>query len=152
MSEQRPHTTVATVVEQEGRLLMVKEHADGALVYNQPAGHLEIGETLIEAAVRETLEETGWQVTITALLGIYQYRSERNGITYVRVCFIGKPEAELVNSELDPAIAEALWLTPAEIERIIEQQSGAMRSPLVLAAIRDFQAGKSYPLSILSNF
>jgi len=151
MSEERPHITVATVVEQEGRLLMVKEHANGGLVYNQPAGHLEIGETLIEAAVRETREETAWQVTITALLGIYQYRSELNGITYVRICFIGEPEAELVDRELDPAIAEALWLTPAEVERIAEQQD-AMRSPLVLAAIHDFQAGKSCPISILSNF
>jgi len=152
MPEQRPHITVATVVERDGQLLMVKELADGALVYNQPAGHLEVGESLLEAAVRETLEETAWRVQVTALLGIYQYRSELNGITYIRVCFVAKPETELLDYKLDPAIVEAAWLTPAELERIAEVQPGAMRSPLVMAVIKDFQAGKSFPLSILSQF
>ena len=74
-----PHITVASVVQQAGRFLMVKENADGRTVYNQPAGHLELGESLIAAAERETLEETGWRVRATAFLGIYHYTSQHNG-------------------------------------------------------------------------
>ena len=145
MFEQRPHITVATMVENQGRLLMVKEHADGLLVYNQPAGHLEVGETLVNAAMRETLEETAWLVEVVALLGIYSHKSSLNGITYVRHCFIAKPIEHFPDRELDPAIAAAVWLSPGEIE----QRQGELRSPLVLAAVRDFQAGRSHPLSLL---
>ncbi len=148
MQDLRPHITVATMVEQQGRLLMVKERADGILVYNQPAGHLEPGETLVAAAARETLEETAWQVTVTALLGIYQYTSASNGITYVRLCFVAAPVTHFPNRQLDSAIAEAVWLTPAEIK----QRQAALRSPLVLAAVNDYLAGKTYPLSILADF
>lgn len=148
MAEQRPHITVATVVEREGRFLMVREYADGALVYNQPAGHLEAGESLIAAAERETMEETAWQVSVTALLGIYRYRSPTNGVTYVRHCFIAVPVRHLPEQPLDPAIAEAIWLRPAEIQ----QHGSELRSPLVLAAVQDYQAGSTYPLSLLTNF
>jgi len=145
MVEQRPHITVATMVENQGRLLMVKEQADGLLVYNQPAGHLEVGETLVNAAMRETLEETAWLVEVVALLGIYSHKSSLNGITYVRHCFIAKPIQHFPDRELDPAIAAAVWLSPREIE----QRQGELRSPMVLAAVRDFQAGRSHPLSLL---
>lgn len=148
MAEQRPHITVATVVEREGRFLMVKEHANGALVYNQPAGHLEVGESLIAAAERETLEETAWQVSVSALLGIYRYRSAANGITYVRHCFIAIPVRHFPEQPLDSAISEAIWLSPVEIQ----QRDSELRSPLVLAAIQDYQAGTNYPLSLLTDF
>lgn len=147
MAEQRPYVTVATIVEQQGRLLMVQEHADGLLVYNQPAGHVEAGETLLNAAVRETLEETAWQVEVVALLGVYSYRSALNGITYIRHCFIAKPIRHFPDRVLDAAIAATVWLSPQEIE----QRHDELRSPLVMAAVRDFQAGRSYPLSLLIN-
>lgn len=148
MATQRPHITVATIVEREGRILMVKEHADGLLVFNQPAGHLETGESLVAAAERETREETAWQVRVLSLLGIYRHKSAANGITYIRHCFIAEPVQYLPHQTLDPVIAEAVWLTPIEIE----QRHKELRSPLVLAGLRDFQAGKSYPLSIFSDF
>lgn len=86
-------------------------------------------------------------MTVSALLGIYQYTSSINGITYVRICFIAAPIAHLTKSPLDDEIAEALWLTPAEIEQFHTE----LRSPLVLAAVRDYQAGKSFPLTILAD-
>ena len=145
MVEPRPHITVATIVAKQGRLLMVHEHADGMLVYNQPAGHLEVGENLVNAAIRETLEETAWLVQIVAFLGIYSHRSSLNGITYVRHCFIAKPIQHFPDQALDSAITAAVWLSPQEIE----QRHGELRSPMVLAAVRDFQAGRSHPLSLL---
>ena len=85
-----PHITVATIVERDGKFLMVRENSGGRLVYNQPAGHVEPSETLFDAALRETLEETAWRVELKQLLGIYQYTSAENGITYIRHCFIAK--------------------------------------------------------------
>ena len=85
---QLPHITVATIVERAGKFLMVKENSGGRLVYNQPAGHVEVKESLLDAAIRETLEETAWRVNLEKLLGIYQYTSPENGITYIRHCFI----------------------------------------------------------------
>lgn len=148
MVEPRPHITVATVVEMQGRLLMVHERADGLLVYNQPAGHLEVGETLVNAAIRETLEETAWLVEVVAFLGIYTYKSSLNGITYVRHCFIAKPIQHFPDRALDSEIAAAVWLSPQEIE----QRHTELRSPMVLAAVRDFQTGKSLSLSYITNF
>lgn len=148
MPENHPHITVATLVEQAGRLLMVQEHADGRLVYNQPAGHLEPGEALVTAARRETLEETAWEVEITAFLGIYAYTSSTNGISYVRHCFVASPVAFFPERELDRDIAAAVWLTPEEIA----QHEDELRSPLVLAAVRDYLAGVRHPLSLISEF
>ena len=86
-----PHITVATVIEDQGRFLLVEELKAGRLVLNQPAGHLEANENLREAAIRETLEETGWEVELTGLVGIYLYTAPSNGITYQRVCFAARP-------------------------------------------------------------
>ena len=83
----KPHITVATIVEDNGRFLMVEELKSGRTVLNQPAGHLDPNETLTEAAIRETLEETGWDVQPTGVLGIYLYTAPSNGVTYQRVCF-----------------------------------------------------------------
>lgn len=142
---QLPHVTVATVVERDGHFLMVKEHSDGVVVYNQPAGHLEIGESLVAAAARETLEETGWHVTVHNLLGIYQYTSSANGISYVRVCFIAKPDHQEPNATLDEEIIEALWLTAEQIHALGEQ----LRSPMVNRAVADYQSGTHYPLELI---
>ncbi|MBS98506.1 MAG: NUDIX hydrolase [Oceanospirillaceae bacterium] len=140
-----PHATVATIVEQDGRFLLVEEHAEGALVINQPAGHLEEGERFSEAACRETLEETGWEVTAEHLLGLYVYRSPRNGVTYHRCCFVARALKHHPERELDKGIVGALWLTRDEIVARREQ----LRSELVLECIDDYLAGIRYPLSLI---
>ena len=142
---QLPHITVATIVERAGKFLMVKENSGGRLVYNQPAGHVEVKESLLDAAIRETLEETSWQVNLEKLLGIYQYTSPENGITYIRHCFIAKAIEPRTDRDLDEDIAEAVWVSLEELE----QRESEMRSPLVLEVIRDYLKGVSYPLSLI---
>jgi 8-oxo-dGTP pyrophosphatase MutT (NUDIX family) len=141
-----PHITVATVVKRGGKFLMVEERSGGELVYNQPAGHLELGETLLEAAMRETLEETRWQVDLTGFIGIYHFTSAANGITYVRHCFSAVAVTEFVSAQLDPDIEQALWLDLDQIKAA----ENRLRSPLVLNAIEDFLTKPLYPLSLLT--
>lgn len=141
-----PHVTVATIVERDGRFLMVYEEADGERVYNQPAGHLDPNETLIEAAVRETLEETGWTVKPTALLGISLYEAPSNGITYLRTSFIADAVSFDNEYELDTGIIEAVWLSYEEIVA----RSDQLRSPMTLQVIEEYRTGKHFPLSVLS--
>lgn len=138
-----PHLTVAVVIEHEGRFLMVEESAaDGATVFNQPAGHVESGETLIDAALRETLEETAWEVELEAMLGIYTYSTATT--CYQRVCFTATPVRQ-TTAPLDPAIVASHWLSREQI------QSSALRSPLVMQAIDDFEAGERTPLSVVKT-
>lgn len=125
---------------------MVKERSNGNTVVNQPAGHLELGETLPEAAIRETLEETAWRVELTGFLGIYHFKSQANGITYVRHCFIGKAIEHLENLPLDPDIEAALWLDSGSIQN----GTTLLRSPLVSQAVTDFYTKPHYPLSLIS--
>jgi 8-oxo-dGTP pyrophosphatase MutT (NUDIX family) len=140
-----PHVTVATVVEQQGRFLVVEEEADGALVYNQPAGHWDDHETLPAAAVRETLEETGWTVALDALLGLYHWRHPVSGITFLRVCFVAHGLRHAPDRPLDQGIRRALWLRRDELAARPER----LRSPLVLRCIDDYRAGRRYPLELL---
>jgi 8-oxo-dGTP pyrophosphatase MutT (NUDIX family) len=126
---------------------MVREQSAGREVINQPAGHLENRETLLQAVVRETLEETRWRITPTAVLGLYHYTSSNNNVTYVRVCFIAEPVEEVSNAPLDPDIIEPVWLTPDQIRASGPQ----LRSPIVVAAIEDYQRGISYPLSLIGE-
>jgi ADP-ribose pyrophosphatase YjhB (NUDIX family) len=142
-----PHVTVATIVERDGKFLMVKEKSAGRIVYNQPAGHLEPGETLRDAALRETLEETTWEVRLQTFLGIYQYTSAANGVDYVRHCFIAEPLRQRSDRALDPDILEALWMSRTEIQG----QADSLRSPLVLAVIDDYLRGKCYSLELLTD-
>lgn len=143
-----PHVTVATVIENQGRFLMVRELADGVEVYNQPAGHLEQGESLIDAAVRETREETGWLVQPTALLGFSHYTSPHNGITYVRATFTATPVQQLASAELDTDILEAVWLSLDEIELRRSQ----LRSPMVLDDIARYTTGERFPLELIRHY
>ncbi len=140
-----PHITVATIVERDGKFLMVRENSGGRLVYNQPAGHVEPNETLFDAALRETLEETAWRVELKQLLGIYQYTSAENGITYIRHCFIAKAIEPRTERNLDPDILEAKWLTLKELEDFESE----LRSPLVLRVIRDYLSGVNFPLNVV---
>jgi len=147
MSEWTPHVTVATVIEQRGRYLLVEERdkASGALVFNQPAGHLEQGETLAAAALRETLEETGWRVELAGILGIALYTAPANGVTYVRTTFLGRPVAAVDGAVLDPDISAIHWLD----YEAITAKSDRMRSPLVLASIEQHRRGICYPLDLV---
>lgn len=140
-----PHVTVATIVERDNRFLLVYELSDGKLVYNQPAGHLEPNETLLEAALRETLEETGWTVELTGVVGINLYDAPSNGITYFRTTFIANAISQDVNRALDTGIIEAVWLTYDEIVALKDQ----LRSPMTLQIIDDYLAGKRFPLSVI---
>lgn len=142
-----PHNTVATLIERDNRFLMVEEIIDGRLVYNQPAGHLEEGETLAQAALRETLEETAWQVELISLLGIYQNTSPETGICYIRTCYIAQARQQLTDSPLDTGIVRALWMSKAEIEAKKDQ----LRSPMVLTVINDYLAGQHFPLHAIKH-
>ncbi|WP_252275139.1 NUDIX hydrolase [Pseudomonas subflava] len=142
-----PHVTVATIVEDQGRFLLVEELAGGQAVFNQPAGHLEADESLIEAALRETLEETGWQVELTAVTGIYLYTAPSNGVTYQRVCFAARPLRHLPGAPLDDGIIGPRWLTREELAA----QPKRWRSELVLRCIDDYLAGERHDLSLIRD-
>ena len=143
--QQLPHVTVATIVERAGKFLMVKENSGGRVVYNQPAGHVELNESLPEAAIRETLEETAWRINLEQFLGIYQYTSPDNGISYIRHCVIAKTIEPRTERDLDKDIIEAVWLSLEELEQLESE----MRSPLVLEVIRDYLRGIHHPLSLI---
>ena len=145
MDDWYAHVTVATVVENDGRFLLVEEHGPQGLVLNQPAGHLDPHESLQEAAVRETLEETGWHVELEGLLGLAPYTAPSNGVTYHRTTFYATPVREEPDFDLDTGIVRALWLS---LDEILEQ-SGRMRSPLVIAAIERYLGGKKIPLDTI---
>lgn len=141
----RPHVTVACVVNDGARYLMVEEEVNGRLAYNQPAGHLEDRERLIDAAVRETLEETGWAVEPTHLIGVHQWRSSEHGDGVIRFSFAARPVAHDPARPLDRGIQRALWLDRSEIAALGER----LRSPLVLASIDAWLAGARFPLDVL---
>ncbi len=136
-----PDVTVATIVVRDGRLLLVEERIDGELVLNQPAGHLEPGESLVEAAVRETLEETGWHVRPTALVGTYQWDAP-NGQQYLRFAFAAEPLTHAADRPLDVGIERALWLAP----EALAAEAARHRSPLVWRVVSDWLAGRRHPL------
>lgn len=142
------HVTVACVVEREGRYLIVEESIGGeALVLNQPSGHWEPGETLIEGAVREALEETGWDVEPQALLGIYEFKPDGLPYGFLRFAFIAEARRHHPERALDAGIARAVWLTPEELKASVARH----RSPMVLRAIEDHRAGQRFPLSLLAH-
>lgn len=148
----QPDVTVATVVVDDGRLLMVEESVGGRLVLNQPAGHLEPDESLVEAALRETLEETGWVVRLTAFVGAYQWKAPpqtdgSGGRHYLRFAFAAEPVSHDPQRPLDDGIVRALWLTPAELEAAHARH----RSPLVWRATVDFLAGRRHRLDLLQH-
>ncbi|ALH95565.1 NUDIX hydrolase [Acinetobacter equi] len=141
------HVTVATIVEKDGKFLFVEEYTEGVThtVFNQPAGHVECNETLIEAAVRETLEETGYEVEIQDLLGIYTYTPPMfPDRTYYRFCFLAKETQYHPEAKLDTGIVGAVWMTLDEL-----QISARARSPLVIKAIEDALKGQKFPLSLI---
>ena len=141
------HITVACVVQRDGRFLFVEESIAGRLVLNQPSGHWEDGETLIEGAIRETLEETGWDVRPTALLGIYEYEPADLGYGFLRFAFIAEAVRHHPERALDNGIVGAVWLTPDELRAAADRH----RSPMVQRAVDDLLAGRSLPLSAIAH-
>lgn len=148
----QPDVTVACVVVRDGRLLMVEEQVRGRLVLNQPAGHLEPDESLLEAARRETLEETGWQVEPTAFIGAYQWKAPDvsaggSGQHYLRMAFAADPIRHDPERALDEGIVRALWLSPGELSA----EAPRHRSPLVWRVVEDFLAGRRHPLDAVQQ-
>lgn len=139
------HMTVASVVPRAGKFLLVSEYQERQLVLNQPAGHWELDETLVQAAQRETLEETCWQTEITAFLGFALYTSPRNNVTYCRANFLAKPLALQPECARDADIVDVHWLSHAQIVA----QRDKLRSPMVLHAIDSYHSGVRYPLDII---
>ena len=143
-----PHVTVATIVERDGKFLCVEEHNScGQLVINQPAGHLDPDETLIEAAIRETREETAWEVSIDGVIGFYLYTTPHSGTTYMRCCFAATALTHYPDEPLDTGIERALWLSREELQ----QRDNQLRSPLVVQCIEDYQNRPLLPLDILHH-
>lgn len=143
----KPHVTVAAVVEQDKRFLLVEEALEGLRVFNQPAGHLEENESLIDAIQREVLEETARVFQPDALVGIHLWRKDAGAPSFLRVCFTGRCLARDPSRELDRDIVGNHWLTRDELAN----RRGQLRSPLVLKCVDDYLAGERYPLSLLKT-
>ncbi len=141
----KPHATVAAIIERNNKFLMVEEWVHGKLRINQPAGHLDPDESLIDATIRETREETAWGFTPEAITGIYLWKHPENGESYLRVAFCGQCHDHDAEQALDDGILRALWLSRDELIAHKEQ----LRSPMVLTCIDDYIAGKRFPLEML---
>ncbi len=145
----KPNVTVAAIVEREGRFLFIEENTADGLRLNNPAGHLDPGESPIDACVREVLEETAYDFAPQALVGVYlnRFRRTRTGddITYLRFVFTGQLGAHHPWRPLDDGIVRAVWLTPDELRSC----SARHRSPLVLRSIEDYLAGRRAPLDLI---
>ncbi|BCL74317.1 NUDIX hydrolase [Jeongeupia sp. HS-3] len=145
----KPNATVAAVIERDGKFLLVEERILGEKRLNQPAGHVEHGESILAAAVRETLEETAHHFVPTSLVGVYQWSPpQQPELTYLRFAFAGDVTGVEPARALDDGIEAAVWLSRDEIVA----RAGEHRSPLLLACIDDYLAGKRYPLELLRDF
>lgn len=144
----KPNVTVAAIIEDNSRFLLVEEDADDHIVFNQPAGHLEKNESLVSAIRREVLEETGWVFEPRSLVGVYLYPNPRIDIVYLRFCFAGTGVRHDPSLSLDQGIIRTVWMSKAEIEGNREN----MRSSMVLTCINDYLAGKRYPLELLNHY
>jgi len=145
MSLALPHLVVAVVAAREGKLLFVEEEAGGQRVLNQPAGHVEAGETLLQAAVREAREETGWEVKPEAVVGLYRWTAP-DGTPFLRVAFAAQALAHDAGRALDPDILATHWLAPSQLA------GRAVRSPLVQATVEDWCAGVRLPLACVKEW
>jgi len=143
----KPHATVAAIVEQHGKFLLVEETTDRGNRFNQPAGHLEDNEAIIDAVIRETLEESAYTFTPESLLGIYHWKHEHNDTTYLRFAFIGSVSNHQPDLALDNGIIRAVWMSLDEIR----SQAGLMRSTQVITCIEDYLSGKRYPLELIKH-
>jgi len=143
----KPHVTVAAIAENDGKFLIVEENVDGEMVYNQPAGHLDSGESLIEAVIRETLEETAWTFHPEALVGIQLWRHPVHSESYLRFSFSGSCYEHDTSQPLDDGIEDVIWLSREELM----DNNHRLRSPMVLRTIDDYLEGRRYSLDILEH-
>jgi len=144
----KPNVTVAAVVERDGRFLLVEEDTDDGRRFNQPAGHLECRESLVDAVAREALEETGYRFVPRYLVGIYSWRNEVRDVTYLRFAFGGELAGHEPDRPLDDGIVAARWLTADEVRAGADRH----RSPLVVRCVDDWLAGRRYPLDLLTHY
>lgn len=144
----KPNVTVAAVVQRDGKFLLVEEETETGLAFNQPAGHLEEGESLVDAVVREALEETAYHFKPTHLVGIYNWKHPAKEVTYLRFAFAGELRGWEAERKLDEGIVGARWLTLDEVKATQARH----RSPLILRCIEDLLAGKRYPLDLLVHY
>ena len=144
----KPHATVAAVLEQDGKFLLVEEETEQGIRFNQPAGHWEPNETLAAGAVREALEESAWEFEPQFLIGVYRWHSVKSDVTYLRFAFGGKLLKHYPERKLDKGILRAVWMTPDEIRATQERH----RSPLILRCVEDYLAGKRYPLDLITHY
>lgn len=144
----KPHVTVAAVIEQNQRFLVVEEETANGLAFNQPAGHLEEGEDFISAVKREVQEETAWQFEPQQLIGIQLWRKNPQSPSFLRVCFTGTVHSHNPQQPLDAGIIKTHWLSREQVA----QQQARLRSPLVLTSIDNYLSGERYPLSLLKSF
>jgi NADH pyrophosphatase NudC (nudix superfamily) len=142
-----PDVTVAAVTETDGRFLLVEERINRRLVFNQPAGHVERGETLLAAVVREVHEETAWQFEPQALVGVYAWRNPHNGRSFMRFAFTGAVTAHDPQARLDRGIVATHWLSRAELQ----ERATRLRSPLVMRCIEDYLAGVRRQLAPIAH-
>ncbi|MEX2333591.1 MAG: NUDIX hydrolase [Pseudohongiella sp.] len=149
-----PHKTVAVVVEKPvsgetsaPQFLIVEEISDGRVVFNQPAGHLEPAESLAQAAVRETLEESAWHVELTGFIGLYQSESADGSTCYIRSCFAARALYHDKDRPLDSDIIRTHWFSLEELQA----RQAQLRSPAVMCVIEDYLNGQVYPLSLVRN-
>jgi 8-oxo-dGTP pyrophosphatase MutT (NUDIX family) len=143
----KPNVTVAAVIERDGKFLLVEEETDAGPCFNQPAGHLDEGESLLNAVAREVLEETAYHFSPQFLVGVYQWRKPAKDVTYLRFAFCGELLGHDLDRPLDEGILRAVWLTPVELAASRERH----RSPLVGRCIADYRAGHRYPLQLITH-
>lgn len=144
----KPHVTVAAVIERGGRYLLVEEETSDGVLFNQPAGHLEDGESLVDACAREVLEETRFRFRPTSLIGVYQWPRRQRDVTYLRFCFAGDLLEEIVEASLDSGIIAPCWMTVEEVRSCAHRH----RSPLILQCIEDHAANRRYPLDLIRHY
>ncbi len=141
----KPHVTVAAIIEQDNQFLMVEELVHHQRVINQPAGHLDPDESLIDAVIRETREETAWLFTPQYISGIYLWKHPQNQKSFLRVAFCGSVHDHKAEQSLDEGIIQTIWKTRSQLL----QCEHSLRSPMVMRCIDDYVAGKRYPMDML---